>query len=164
MEERNANLTDPTKIFDDATKVFNEDIIRGSLNHTKDSGEKFEVILQRDAFSTPNTQYLIMAKAVDNAGTYSEQISNMAHLCNNCAPPPQHTALGFSGGEIFGIIIGALLLAALCGFVILAVLVYAGVVKKPDIKIPEMKKPDFKIPEMKKPDIKIPESFRFRNK
>ena len=50
MEEKKANLTDPTKMFDDATKVFNDDILRGRLNHTKDSGEKFEVILCRDAF------------------------------------------------------------------------------------------------------------------
>ena len=47
----------------------------------------------------------------------------------------------FSGGEIFGIIVGVFVLAAMVGFVIFAALVYSGVVKKPDIKKPNLKMP-----------------------
>ena len=137
MDENDVNLTDPTETFDNARKVSNEDIVYGDLNSTKNAAEKYRIILKRDIFSKPNTQYLILAKAVDDAGMAAERVSNPARLCNDCTPPKEDTDKGFSGGAIFGIIVGALLLAALCGFLIFAALVFSGVVKKPNVKMPE---------------------------
>ena len=82
-----------------------------------------------------------MAKAIDEAGNVAQQVSNQARFCNNCIPPIEPSEDRFSGGEIFGIIVGAFVLAAMVGFIIFATLVYSGVVKKPDIK-----KPNFKMP------------------
>ena len=108
--------------------------------------ETFEIIVSRDKLSKPSTQYIIMAKAIDGAGNVAQQVSNKARFCNDCIPPePSDNPDKFSGGEIFGIIVGVFVLAAMVGFVIFAALVYSGVVKKPDIK---------------KPNLKIPKSFK----
>ena len=125
-----------------ATKISSEDVLHGDLNDTKVAYETFEVIVRRDKLSRPSTQYIIMAKAIDDAGNVAQQVSNKARFCNDCIPPePSDNPDKFSGGEIFGIIVGVLVLAAMVGFVIFAALVYSGVVKKPDIK-----KPNFKMP------------------
>ena len=129
-----------------ATKISPEDVVRGDLTSTKMAYETFEVIVSRDKLSKPSTQYIIMAKAIDDAGNVAQKVSNKARFCNDCIPPePSNDPNKFSGGEIFGIIVGVFVLAAMIGFVIFAALVYSGVVNKPDIK---------------KPNLKIPKSFK----
>ena len=67
-----------------ATKISSEDVLHGDLNDTKVAYETFEVIVRRDKLSRPSTQYIIMAKAIDDAGNVAQQVSNKARFCNDC--------------------------------------------------------------------------------
>ena len=70
-----------------ATKISSEDVVRGGLTNTKMAYETFEVIVRREKLSRPSTQYIIMAKAIDEAGNVAQQVSNKARFCNDCIPP-----------------------------------------------------------------------------
>ena len=141
MDEMEANATDPTKLFEDALKIADDDILFGDTSATKNAYEKYNIMLKLDVFSKPNTRYIFMAKAVDDLDVPAKQVSNTARYCNDCTPPPpDNPDDGFSGGAIFGIIVGAVVLAALVGFLIFGGLVFTGVVEKPNIKMPKMGK------------------------
>ena len=129
MEDKKANFTDPTNGFESATKVSEKDIVDGALNDTRNAYEKYSLILDRGTFSKANTQYLFMAKAIDDLGMAAEQISNSARLCNDCTPSRDKR---LSGALLFGIVFGMLIFAAVCALSILGALVYAGYIKLPD--------------------------------
>ena len=129
MEDKEDNLADPTNSFENATKVSEKDIVDGALNDTRNAYEMYRLILDRGTFSKANTQYLFMAKAIDNLGKAAEQISNIARLCNDCTPPRDKR---LSGAQLFGIVFGMLIFAAVCALSILGALVYAGYIKLPD--------------------------------
>ena len=141
MKEDEVNSTDTGKLFDNATKILSEDILSGNWTETKNAYEIFEIVLRQEIFPY-NVKYLIMAKAIDHDEQPANMVSNVAHLTTM---PPQDPDDGFSGGEIFGIIVGCFLLGALIGFLILGALVLTGVVEKPNIK-----KPNIKIPKIGK--------------
>ena len=128
MEDKKSNSTDPMHNFENAMKVLEKDVVNGTLNDTRNAYEKYEIILHRAAFSKANTQYLLMAKAIDDFGKAAEQVSNTARLCNGCTPFQNK---GLSGAQLFGIVIGILIFAAVCAFSILGAFVYAGYIKLP---------------------------------
>ena len=129
MEDTKSNSSDPMHDFENAMKLLEKDVVNGTLNDTRNAYEKYEIILNRAAFSKANTQYLLMAKAIDDLGKAAEQISNIARLCNDCTPPRDKR---LSGAQLFGIVFGMLIFAAVCALSILGALVYAGYIKLPD--------------------------------
>ena len=137
MKEDDATSADPAKLFENATKVLVEDILSGNLTETKNAYEKFDIVLREELFPY-NVKYLIMAIAIDDQGVQAKMVSNVARFSTSPPPDPDD---GFSGGEIFGIIVGCFLLGALIGFLILGALVFTGIVEKPDIKKPNIKMP-----------------------
>ena len=76
------------KVFESATKISNNDILFGGLHATAPAMEKYQLGLYPETLSEENTQYIVMAKAIDDSGQPSEYVSNMAKFCNGCTPPP----------------------------------------------------------------------------
>ena len=145
MRETDANSIDTEKLFQNATQISEGDVLNGNLtlNVTKDAYDMFEIILKQDIFGFE--KFLFMAKAIDNDEISAIQVSNIFRF--SYPQPPEDDY--FTGGQIFGIILGCFLLGALIGCMIFGVLIYTGVVEKPNIK---------------KPNIKMPKSFNVKKK
>jgi hypothetical protein len=137
MEELEATSANPDKLFENATKLLVEDILSGNWTETKNAYEKFDIVLRQEVFPY-DVKYLIMAKAIDAQGQPAKMVSNIARFSTSPPPDPED---GISGGEIFGIIVGCLLIGALIGFLILGALVEKGVIERPDIKKLNIKMP-----------------------
>ena len=143
MRQEDANSTNTEELFKIATQISSEDVLNGNLtlNATKNAYEMFEIVLKQEVFGLE--QFLFMAKAIDNDEISAKQVSNIYRFSYPQQPEDDY----FTGGQIFGIILGCLLLGAIIGCLILAALVYGGVIK-----------------DVKKPNIKIPKSFNIKKK
>ena len=145
MRETDANSIDTEKLFQNATQISEGDVFNGNLtlNVTKDAYDMFEIILKQDIFGFE--KFLFMAKAIDNDEISATQVSNIFRFSY---PLPLEDDY-FTGGQIFGIILGCFLLGSLIGCMIFGILIYTGVVEKPNIK---------------KPNVKMPKSFNVKKK
>lgn len=133
------------ELFSDyATQISSGDVLNGNLtlNQTVDAYEMFEIVLKQEVFGLE--KYLFMAKAIDDDGINSMQVSNIARFSYPQQPENDDY---FTGGQIFGIILGCFLLGAVFGCLILGALIYTGVIEKPKVK---------------KPNLKMPKSFNIR--
>ena len=132
------------ELFRYATKISTGDVLNGrlTLNQTVDAYDIFDIVLKQEVFGFE--KYLFMAKAIDDDGINSMQVSNIARFSYPQQPENDDY---FTGGQIFGIILGCFLLGAVFGCLILGALIYTGVIEKPKVK---------------KPNLKMPKSFNIR--
>ena len=132
------------ELFRYATKISTGDVLNGrlTLNQTVGAYDIFDIVLKQEVFGFE--KYLFMAKAIDDDGINSMQVSNIARFSYPQQPENDDY---FTGGQIFGIILGCFLLGAVFGCLILGALIYTGVIEKPKVK---------------KPNLKMPKSFNIR--
>ena len=141
-----ANSTSVEELFQYATQISSGDVLGGNLtlNQSVDAYDMFDIVLKQDVFGFE--KYLFMAKAIDHEGITAMQVSNIARFSYPQKPEDDDY---FTGGQIFGIILGCFLLGAVFGCLILGALIYTGVIEKPKVK---------------KPNLKMPKSFNLRKK
>ena len=134
------------ELFQYATQISSGDVLDGNLtlNQTVNAYDIFDIVLKQEVFGFE--KYLFMAKAIDNDGINSMQVSNIVRFSYPQQPEDDDY---FTGGQIFGIILGCFLLGAVFGCLILGALIYTGVIEKPKVK---------------KPNLKMPKSFNIRKK